>query len=93
MRSENIYKYAYIGHGYDDGSLAGLKNEDYPDMGGYWDISPGKYTPYGISEMQLISCWSNNGREEWKQKVSELGLLRIVVGKLTILHREYEDEQ
>jgi hypothetical protein len=56
-------------------------------------LGPDKYTPYGISEMHLISCWSNNGREEWKQNVSELGLLRIVVGKLTILHREYEDEQ
>jgi hypothetical protein len=38
LRSENIYKYAYIEHGYDDGSLAGLKNEDYPDMGGNWGL-------------------------------------------------------
>jgi hypothetical protein len=92
LASNDIYKFAYIGHGYKDGSMAGLANKDYPDMGRYWDISPGGYTPYGITEMHLISCWSDNGRTSWEENISDSGILRTVKGKLTIFSGEYKNE-
>jgi RHS repeat-associated protein len=95
MGSQDVYKYAFIGHGYGNedsmGELSSLLDDNHPEYGRYFDISPGKYTLYGIKEMQLIACNSDRGREDWISNISRAGFLRTVKGLLKALHREYED--
>lgn len=80
LQSEDIYAFAYIGHGDHGGILTGISNPDGEDF-----ILPAKYTKYGIAEMHLIACYSNEGAWMWKRNVSTGGFLRTIKGKGSIL--------
>jgi hypothetical protein len=47
-----------------------------------------KYTKYGIAEIILLACESNDGADQWKKNVSKLGLLRTILGDCTIFPDE-----
>ena len=55
-------------------------------------IIPGKYTQFGIAEMQVIACKSSDGAHVWKDNVSSIGWLRTVRGLLTAYRQSYVDE-
>lgn len=79
LRSRDIYKFAYTGHG-----IFG-----FLDPVGYgprdtwldWDT----YTSFGIAEMHLIACETNVAAWEWSDNVSRNGFLRTVKGALSAL--------
>ena len=74
LRSNRIYAYFYIGHGQDNGNLTTADDGT---------IAAAKNTPYGISEMFILSCWSWTGRSGWGQNVSLDGNLQTYEGKIT----------
>lgn len=73
LKSPDIYKFAYIGHGL-KGFLV-ISDDDVIDAGGY--------TLFGINEMELIACESNYRAESWKKNVSKRGGLVTVRGIMT----------
>ena len=75
--SRDIYKYAFVGHGDKGGNLTDIPRPGLPKRD--W-IQAGKYTLYGIAEMHLIACHSNDGRI-WRANVSKAGVLRTIEGK------------
>lgn len=63
--------------------------------GGDGIIVPGQYTLYGIDEMQIIACESNEGAWRWKLNVAKPGVLRTVKGtlsNLSIFTQQFVDE-
>ena len=81
LSSDNIYKFAYIGHGA-SGQLTGLT--DPTGTGTSAGImAAGSYTPYHIAEMRMIACESNDDASMWKKNVSKAGILQTVKGKLS----------
>jgi RHS repeat-associated protein len=90
LGSDDIYKYAYIGHGA-SGQLTGLK-----DPSGEGDekgmLAAGKYTKYGVARMEIIACESNDSSHLWKKNVSKNGVLRTVKGYLRLFNRNFVDE-
>jgi RHS repeat-associated protein len=90
LASDNIYKFAYIGHGW-SGQLTGLS-----DSGGTGDdrgiIAAGGYTQYGIARMELIACQSDNQSDLWKRNVSKLGTLRTAKGEVKLFNFDFVDE-
>lgn len=71
LKSKKIYRYAFMGHGGWGGFLEGSDNSV---------VLADTYTRYGISEMHLITCYSNSGADKWKKNVSEAGFLKTVRG-------------
>ena len=84
LADNDLYKYAYIGHGI-NGWLTGLSG----DVG---SISPGKYTIQAINELHLVACYTHTGSKEWKRNVSKAGWLRSVSGKGTAFSVKFIDE-
>ena len=84
----HIWKFLYIGHAA-AGCLTRLSDADKNANG---IIVAARYTQYGISEMQLIGCETNEGAWRWKRNVSALGRLRTVKGTLGVFSGEYVDE-
>jgi len=81
LQSDDIYRFAYLGHGDIGGSLTALRPSDGRD----WIIAK-TYTRYGIAEMHLISCYSDDGAYAWKRNVSRNGFLRTIRGKGSVLN-------
>jgi len=83
LGSNDIYKFAYFGHGA-AGQLTAindtrtLKPEEEFGMRGIF--AAGKYTRYGIAEMSLYACASGAEINRWKQNVSVLGVLLVLKG-------------
>jgi len=46
-------------------------------------IAPAKYTNFGIVEMHLIGCYTNEGVGGWRRNVSADGTLVTVVDELS----------
>jgi len=84
LGSEDVYKFAYIGHGA-VGCMTGLK-------GGDGIIAPAEYTLFGIADMYIIACESHDGAWQWKKNVAQLGRLKTVKGLLTIYNIEIISE-
>jgi len=86
LTSDNIYKYAYIGHGA-SGQLTNIR-----DPGGEEsekNILPAmKYTKYGIAHMELIACESNDYDFMWKSNISKTGTLIMINGILKYINIE-----
>jgi hypothetical protein len=91
LGSDDIYKYAYIGHGA-SGQLTGLK-----DPNGKGDekgiLAAGKYTKYGIARMEIIACESNDSSHMWKKNVSKKGVLRTIKGLFKLFNTDFVDEE
>jgi RHS repeat-associated protein len=86
LGSSDIYRYAYIGHGDKGGTLIGM----HPAAGSTDDwVLPGQYTGFGIAEMQLIACFSNDGSNKWRSNVSHLGWLVTVRGKIKLFSHKW----
>ncbi len=93
LKSEDIYSFAYIGHGA-SGNLTKIDDPDWTDdnntkqvrakNGIGFDtltkgiINAGKYTRYGIFDMYIIACDSSENRSLWRKNVSSLGTLTTV---------------
>jgi RHS repeat-associated protein len=72
LGSRNIYKFYFVGHG--------GKGTIY-----CWDtgIIAQSYTIYGIAEMDLVACQSNDYADDWALNVSKLGTLLTFKGDIT----------
>jgi len=55
------------------------------------EVEAKNYRPdlYGITDMFLLACESNDGASEWATNVSRRGDLTTVVGNATFYHRNY----
>lgn len=80
LNSVDIYKYAYIGHGW-DGTLQVGDEALVPHI---------KYTKFRIREMHLIACNSTQGAKDWLDSVSYW--LRTVKGRLDIFSIVFVDD-
>jgi len=85
LQCDDIYKFLYIGHGA-VGCMTGLRG------GNNGIIVPARYTRFGIAEIHIVACESNDGAEQWRTNVSALGVLRTVRGTLSIFKKDYVDE-
>jgi len=74
LNDPDLYAYAYIGHGAAGYLILGQDEADW--------IARGTYTPFGIVEMHLIGCYTNDGVESWKKNVAKEGILVTVEGEL-----------
>jgi len=89
LSSDSIYKYAYIGHGA-IGTLTGLKGPCVPPTeGAHRVILADRYTRYGIAEMRLVACESNEDASLWRKNLSAKGILMTARGKLRIWKKDY----
>ena len=81
LGSDDIYKFTYIGHGA-AGCLTAIRD---PGASGASAgiICPGitPFTQYGIAEMNLMACSSDDSGYLWKRNVSRDGMLMTVVGR------------
>jgi len=75
LSDPKIYAYAYIGHGAAGSLILGEEEKDW--------VVAGKYTPFGIVEMELIACSTEYAWEKWRKNVSKDGLLITVDGDFT----------
>lgn len=82
LQSDDLFKFGYIGHGDRGGSLTGVSNPGSDDD----FIVAAQYTTYGIAEMHLIACHSNDGAWAWKSNVSSAGFLRTIKEKGAIVN-------
>jgi RHS repeat-associated protein len=90
LASDDIYKFAYIGHGW-SGQLTGISDSSGSgDMQGI--IASDKYTKFGIARMELIACQSHNSDDLWKKNVSALGILRTAKDEVTLFNFDFVDE-
>lgn len=80
LNDPDIYAYAYLGHG---GAGYLMLGEDEA----VW-IAAGRYTRFGIVEMQLIACYTNDGADSWKKNVSKEGILVTVEGELNYWNQD-----
>ena len=91
LASDDIYKFAYIGHGA-VGCLTAIR--DHSDTIGIICPTQEGFTSYGIAEMHLIACETNERASLWKNNVSRRGLLRTCKGTLRGWRRfPFVDEQ
>ena len=90
MSSEDLYVYAFVGHGGAGCILANVDVPGAPEENGF--IFPEKLTSFGILEMQHIACEYNEGASQLKPNVSRAGTLRTVKGKCTIFNFDFVDE-
>ena len=74
----DIYKFAYVGHGAVGNLILGVDESEW--------LGAGKYTPFGINEMQLIACSTDYSWEQWAGNVARPGGLTTVQGDLSISH-------
>ncbi|MCY2929464.1 MAG: RHS repeat-associated core domain-containing protein [Planctomycetota bacterium] len=91
LQSANIYKFLYIGHGA-AGNMSSLKDtHDYTRKDGpgnaYWNGGKGelpgdKYTRYGIADLGVIGCETDESRDEWRKNVAPKGITRLVRGMM-----------
>ena len=81
LGSDDIYKFAYIGHG-EAGKLSEISHAAQtgpaPTVNEVDFINPGLYTRYGIAEMHLIGCETNQAASSWAYNVSTTGFLRTI---------------
>lgn len=70
----DLYAYAYIGHGATGDLVVGGDEAEW--------IAPGRNTPFGIVEMHLIGCYTNDEVERWRKNVAREGILVTVEGEL-----------
>jgi RHS repeat-associated protein len=75
LNDPNIYTFAYLGHGSVGWLILGDDEVDW--------IKEGRYTPFGIVEMQLIACNTDTQAAAWTANVSRGGQLVTVRGDLT----------
>jgi RHS repeat-associated protein len=75
LNDPDLYAYAYLGHGAVGKLILGLDESEW--------IDPGRYTPFGIVEMQLIACETYMGESEWARNVSKNGILFTVEGDVS----------
>ena len=75
MGDRHLYKFGYFGHGYYGSLVVGKRHA--PD----YFLLPGKYTAYGINEMRLIGCRTNDNASDWARNVSFPGILITVRGR------------
>jgi hypothetical protein len=73
LKSRDIYKFAYLGHGA-YGLMTKIRriSTDPEDE----IIVGGKYTSHAIAEFHVIACNSADERKKWRKNVSSLGWLR-----------------
>ena len=90
LRSGNIYKFAYIGHG-SEGALTAISD---PDGQGIVEgiILADRYTPFRIAEMHIIACESNDDAADWARNVSRAGWLRTMRGRTSLFTGEFVDQ-
>jgi hypothetical protein len=80
MNDADLYKYLYIGHGNPaTGSLTGM------DL----SVPAGRWTRFGIAEMQLIGCGTSTGQAQWRTNVSARGALVTMVGTYNALYQTF----
>ena len=86
LGSDDVYRYAYIGHGA-EGVLTELSDSGkHPD----YAIAPGiRLTKHGINEMHMLTCESASKMAEWQQNVAKTGFVILVDGLYTIYRRRY----
>jgi RHS repeat-associated protein len=81
LRSKDIYKYLYIGHG--GAGMLGKVPDDRTSRiqrstGTDGFIAAQRYTPYGIAEMYLIACATGKDASRWRLNVSQLGVVLVI---------------
>ena len=74
LMSENIFKFTFIGHGA-VGCILGSDN-NY--------ICPKKFTKFGISELSILACESNDLSSNWQENVSLPGSVLTIKGFLGV---------
>ena len=74
LNDPDLYAYAYMGHGATGYLIVDVDEKTW--------VKEDRYTPFGIVEMQLIACETDNGASVWNSNVSRDGLLITVSGDL-----------
>lgn len=82
LQSDDIYSYAYLGHGAVGTLVVVGEKADEDDISIDDLVQPGRYVQYQIPEMQLIACETEDGRSRWEENVTPGGWLRTIKGTL-----------
>jgi hypothetical protein len=78
----DMYAFAYFGHGSSGYLILGNDEKDW--------ILAGRYTAFGLSEMQLIACATDYQWSTWSGNVSREGLLITVGGDFDYFNQDLQ---
>jgi hypothetical protein len=84
LSADDIYSYAYLGHGAYGLLIVAGEKEDDGDITVGDIIKPGRYVDYQIPEMHLIACETSDGRSSWIKNVTPDGQLKTIKGELRL---------